>query len=231
MQLCNRKVTTKTDLFLDNEPLEYVDSYKDLGFVIDSRLTFDAHYKSLSAKSYRIINYIFRYFKTRSPEFLTRMFKTNVRPILEYGSQCSYPRTAKNVRIIEKIQRHYLKRIPSCSTLDYAESMVQCELDSIEIRRIKADLKLLYKILYGFIDLKFSELFVFAPSDITRSSCLKLHKPMFKTDIRKFSFPVRIVNIWNKLPSFVKLASGVRKFSELLDDVTINSLLLRYTSV
>ena len=57
----------------------------------------------------------------------------------------------------------------------------------------------------------------------TRGNSLKMLKPRFNRDIRKFSFTSRIVNIWNKLPDEVVAARNLLVFEKLIDKFWANS--------
>jgi len=51
---------------------------------------------------------------------------------------------------------------------------------------------------------------------VTRGNSLKLMNQSFHYDLRKYSFPARVVNIWNSLPSVVVPASFLDKFKNRL---------------
>ena len=51
----------------------------------------------------------------------------------------------------------------------------------------------------------------------TRGHSLKLKVERAKYDLRKYSFPVRIVNVWNALPDEVVLSENINSFKNRLD--------------
>jgi len=51
---------------------------------------------------------------------------------------------------IERVQRSFTKRLPGFKSLSYTERLLRLNLESLESRRVKADLVLLFKI---FMDL------------------------------------------------------------------------------
>ena len=97
--------------------------------------------------------HIFRLFKTRKTSFLLQMFNTYVRPIVEYGVQIWSPHLLKDIDIIERVQRSFTKRIPEVRHLSYVQRLKALSIDSLEHRRIVADLTLGYKIVNNLIDL------------------------------------------------------------------------------
>ena len=60
---------------------------RDLGLVIGSKFSFDEHCLRVVKKLSRLINFIFRNFKTRNVEFLLRLYKCYVLPVLDYCCQ------------------------------------------------------------------------------------------------------------------------------------------------
>jgi len=52
---------------------------------------------------------------------------------------------------------------------------------------------------------------------VTRGNSLKLLNQSFQYYLWKYSFPVRVVNIWNSLPNVVVLASSLDTFENRLE--------------
>ena len=52
---------------------------------------------------------------------------------------------------IESVQRKFTKRIPGMSGLSYHSSLKTLNLESLELMRLRADLLLAYKILFGLL--------------------------------------------------------------------------------
>ena len=64
----------------------FVDSYKDLGLVIDSGLKFHAHVKVVVGKAGAMIYNLPRRTVCRYVEFVLTLYISLYRPIFEYGS-------------------------------------------------------------------------------------------------------------------------------------------------
>jgi len=47
--------------------------------------------------------------------------KAYVRPVLEYASNVWAPYLVKHINALEKVQKHFTKRIPSLANLSYPE--------------------------------------------------------------------------------------------------------------
>ena len=76
-------------------------------------------------------------------------------------------------------------------------------LELLEARRIKSDLKLCFKIIYGLCDFDVNAFFKFAPQTyVTRGHNKKLIKPICNNNWQLNFFSSRIVNIWKlELPA------------------------------
>ena len=76
------------------------------------------------------------------------------------------------------------------------------DLDTLELRRLRADLLMYYKILNGLSPLTANEYFTVTVNDrVTRSSDkLLLSKPSISTNVLENDFFVLRINCWNELP-------------------------------
>ena len=140
------------------------------------------------------------------------MFKIYIRPILEYNSCVWSPRWLKDIDLIESIQRSFTRRIPGLSEYSYTERLRMCSLESLEIRRIKEDIFLTYKIIHNLVDLPFSNFFEFVETERTRGHAFRLYPVRRRTDLALCSYSGRVINVWNSLPDPV---AGARCLSAL----------------
>jgi len=65
----------------------------------------------------------------------------------------------KDIYNIERVQRSFIKRLPSLKSLSYTERLLRLNLESLESRRVKADLVILFKVIHGFVDIDYSAMF------------------------------------------------------------------------
>ena len=56
--------------------------------------------------------------------------------------------------------------------------------------------------------MRFSDFFSFDSNKITCGHQYKLSKKCFGINIRKYSFSVRVVNLWNRFPRIVRASCG-----------------------
>ena len=72
-------------LLFNDVPVEKVNEHKHLGIILDSKLSFSAHIKSIFSKTRRgigLLKYLSNYLPTES---LGQLYKLYVRPHLDYG--------------------------------------------------------------------------------------------------------------------------------------------------
>ena len=113
------------------------------------------------SKAYQRINLLFRSFVSGNVCILTRAYITFIRPLLEYCSFIWSPYQICYIEKIEGIQRYFTRRVLKHVGLPYMERLSVLKLESLEVRRIRADLKLCFKIIYGLCDLDTSDFFTF----------------------------------------------------------------------
>ena len=82
-----------------------------------------------------------------------RAFVTYVRPLLEYNSSVWSPSLKRDITLIEQVQGRFTKRLRGYRDLSYDECLKRLNLDTLELRRIKLDLALCYKIIVGIVGL------------------------------------------------------------------------------
>ena len=82
-----------------------VASTRDLGVVIDSKFAFKEHNDSIILRARRTLGVIIRSGKELTAHTLGTLFKTLVRPILEYNSVIWAPYFDLHINRLEKVQR------------------------------------------------------------------------------------------------------------------------------
>ena len=150
-------------------------------------------------------------------EILLILYKTLIRPILDYGNTIWFPIRKKDIRSIENVQRRVTKHLAELSQLSYKESLQSLYLTTFLYRRNQPNEMIqVFKIVQNIDDIPMQELFEF--SDTLHSS-KKLKKPgAVAVNSFKFnSFCVRSINNWNNLPDDMVSSNTVLKFKPLYD--------------
>ena len=127
--------------------------------------------------------------------------------------------------MIESVQRNFTRRIPEVARQNcgsYQGRLEYLKLDSLEMRRLKADLILTYKIINQLVDVDFEAFFkrVNPGEDRTRTNGFKLVKPECTKRVREQFFCVRVVRVWNDLDHSTVFAPTIQSFKARLNKET-----------
>ena len=162
---------------------------------------------------------VMRSISYKCPEIMIPLFKSLIRPILEYGNAVWCPYKAKDIDLIEDVQRYYTKRIIGMYDLSYEERLQALKLPSLCYRRVRGDMIEVFKITHNFYDSQVTNsLFQFADTNtVTRSNGFKITKVTTNTSAYQHFFTNRVVNCWNSLPSHVVSVDTVNAFKNSLD--------------
>ena len=198
-------------------PMEYVDSEKDIGVVIDNKLSFNQHISEKINKANSIMGILRRTMEYMDCTTFKLLYTALVRPHLEYANQVWCPHLKKHIESIENVQRRASKQIPGLSHLSYEERLRKIKLPTLAYRRSRGDMIELYKILTGKYDEDVSNFLRTRDDSTTRGHQYKLFKTRARLDLRKYSFTQRTVKIWNNLPSKVVSAPTIKQFESRLD--------------
>ena len=136
----------------ERKVLEATKVEKDLGVYVDPCLSFESHINNVVLKANRISGLLVRTITNKSKYVMVPLFKTLVRPILEYGNPVWSPNLRKHIDLIEGVQRGFSRRIQGTDNMSYEQRLKYLNLPSLEFRRLRGDLIEVYKITHGFYD-------------------------------------------------------------------------------
>ena len=137
-----------------------------------SDLTWTKHVEELVHKANKVLGLLKRTVRNKNMKNFTILYKTLVRPILEYASPVWSPHLAKDIHEIEKLQRR-ASRIAlgqRRQEMAYEDRCKILEWNSLERRREFLSLVECYKIVLNLNGLNFSDYFELCRSTKTRSS-------------------------------------------------------------
>ncbi|KAK3084777.1 hypothetical protein FSP39_018740 [Pinctada imbricata] len=189
---------------------------KDLGIQIDNKLKFIEHIHLSVKTANQRLGIIRRNFHYLDKESFTTLYKSIVRPHLEYASSAWSTVNKREAALIENTQRRATKLIKDISHLPYTQRMKILGIPSLEYRRIRCDMIQVFKYVKG-IDVVDENLLTPSENTRTRGNKYKLAKPHCRLNIRKFSFVPRIVNVWNSLPDHVVDSPNINIFKSRLN--------------
>ena len=225
----NTKVTNKS-YSLQAIELTRVQQINDLGVLFAPNLKSSLHCAKISAKAKSGSYLIRKSFTSKDPALLLRAFNVYVRPLLETVSPVWSPYLIKDIKMIEKIQRDFTRYV--CHAINYhghsyAERLQYLNMDSLELRRIRNDLTMLYKIVYGLVDLQLDELAHFVANKYTmRGNSMKLKSKLLgKSNLSRYQYINRVIPWWNNLPEHIVLSKTLQTFKHNLIKHDLTNLL------
>ena len=211
------KSNPKTSYVMNNHILEEADHERDLGVIIDNSLKFHKHTAAAIKKANAVLGIIKKSFISLDERTLTLLYKSMVRPHLEYGNVVWGPHYKGDQQLIEKVQKRATKLIPGIRHLQYAQRLKILELPSLMYRRRRGDMLETFKIVKGKVNINKERFFKFNVRE-TRGHQYKICKPASKKLVRSQCFSNRIVNDWNSLPREAVEVLTVNEFKAKLDE-------------
>lgn len=196
-----------------------VKTQRDLGVVITEDLKWEAHIITIVKRANSLLYTINKAFSHITPELFLKIYKTYVRPMLEYAYQIWSPYFKKDIDLLERVQRRATKMPTALRNKSYETRLDKLGLSTLQERRERGDLIETFKILNAFYNVpRLQDMFSLANTTNLRGHSKKLYHNKFKQNPRRHFLTNRVVESWNSLPSDVVNAVSVNTFKNKLDD-------------
>ena len=138
-------------LYLSETPLERVFKYKYLGVIFTADLSWSEYIQSISSKAKRLLGVLYRqFYRYSSGLTLATLYKSLVRPHLEYASPVWNPYLDKDIKLLESVQKMALKICTKNWNSSYEENLAIVSLTSLAQRRDHLSLCYFYKLVNNF---------------------------------------------------------------------------------
>lgn len=125
------------------------DIEKDLGVFISNDFKQSTQCTKAALKGMNSLRVVRRSFKYIDVDSFSTLYKTYIRPHLEYCVQAWNPGLKKDKLVLEKVQRRATKLVPQLKSLPYTERLQALNLYTLEQRRLRGDLIETFKLLKG----------------------------------------------------------------------------------
>ena len=213
---------------MNNIILDYCNTEKDLGILINNKFNFKDHRNLILSKAINQFNLLRRtcHF-VKNPSKRRTLYLTMIRSLFEHGSQIWSP-ASENIDTFESFQKRCVKWIlleqyKSYTELDYFSKLTALKILPLYYKFIYSDIVFFHKIVSNSIPLSL-------PKEVTNLTCrtrssssitngFQIHK---NTTINKKvfynSFYVRTIPQWNRLPNEIKDIGDTNNFSKALID-------------
>jgi hypothetical protein len=210
---------------MNGKELISIDSEKDLGIHIDKSLKPTKQCAEAAKKGNRALGMIKRNFAHRSKDVVLKLYKQIVRPHLEYAVQAWSPYYSKDIKVLEDVQKRATKLVYDFKDLSYEARLKKMGLTSLKLRRIRGDMIEVYKILTGREKVDKNYFFTASNNTRVRGHKYKLYKQRCRIDIRKNTFANRVIDEWNRLPTWVVESDSINGFKNNIDKFYKNRIL------
>ena len=128
-------------------------SVRYLGIELISDLSWSSHISHLCAKARQLVGLLYRrFYKHASTSILLQLYKSFIRPHLEYCAIVWDPHLCKDVEALEKVWRFVLRMCLKNWCIDHDQLYLQSQLSHLTYRRSNAKLEYLFKIVNDLCD-------------------------------------------------------------------------------
>ena len=176
------------------------------------------HISIIVRRASLLSGWIFSVFRDRSPEVMLQLFKSLVRPILEYCCLVWDPTKPGDIKAIENVQRCFTRRLDGMQNLDYWARLKVLNLMSLQRRRQRYMLIHVWKTIHGFVP---------DSANLVFHGCgrlgMRLKPPPFpywaetrRANQYHSSFGPRAARLWNMLPAAVNSCGSLGRFKSSL---------------
>jgi hypothetical protein len=199
---------------LKGNTLEHASLAKYLGVDITMDLNLNNHIDRISKKANTMLGFLRRNLPSASKTTKTTAYISLVRPHLEYCCSVWNPHTSEKIKKIEAVQRRAARYVTNAydRTTSVTSLLQDLGWESLESRRTKSQLTMLYKTINRLVDIP-PDPYLHPASTRTRSThSMKFRQPPVRTNYFKYSFFPRTIPIWNSLPASVAEAPSLASF-------------------
>ena len=219
MKISNKQQPPDMQYTFCGQELQVVSSHPYLGIEIDSKINWNPHRSNTISKANRVLGCLRRNLWFCSRKVKETAYKTLVRPIVEYASTAWGPYLDSHINQLEAVQR---KAARFCVG-DYRQKSSVTNMikelgwDSLETRRQKARLTMMFKIANDLVGINKEEHLKPITNSRTRKNNNRNFQPIYaRLNTYKFSFFPRTIHEWNTLKDYVVSAKTATIFKEHL---------------
>ena len=212
------RVRVRESYEMDSVTLSDIEKEKDLGVVINGKLSVSEQVVESRNKAIRMLGVINRNVAYKNEKVIPKLYCAFVRPHLEYCVQAWSPTYEKDSWLLERVQKRATKMISGFSSLSYEQRLERLGMFSLRYRRLRGDLIEVYKFIQGRGDGYLANMFEISSVNRGRGHQYKLVMNQSRTRLRQSFFSRRVIDPWNRLPQEVVTATTLNQFKNRLDN-------------
>ena len=215
---CKRHLGQTPNVYFNNIPVARADYTKHLGLVLDSKLVFDHHIAEKILKANKGVSLISRLRKFLSRKSLLDIYKSFVRPHLDYGD-IIYDNPGNSLtEKLESVQYNACLAITGCFRgTSRIKLYSELGLESLADRRFSRRMCFFYKILNGLLPRYLFDIIpVAAHGNRSLRSKTEIRRIYARTDRFARSFFPYSISQWNNLDSRIKNLPSISRFKRAI---------------
>ena len=220
----------KYEYFMNGEKIMEDDEEKDLGVWVDTTMKPSKQCAAAAKAANFALGQMQRAFHYRTKNTLVPIYKSFIRPKLEFSVAAWNPWMEGDKNTIEKVQERLIKLLSDAKGKTYEEKLKDVGLTTLTERRERGDAIEAFKTLNGFNQVDKAQWFEIEKEDqrptrqnvvITEEGERRRKNVLIvetaRLEVRKNFFNVRAANIWNKIPDEVREKKTVNGFKAAYD--------------
>ena len=212
------KKNPRYEYFMRGTQVSTTEEERDVGVLISSNLKPSAQCSKAACTAKSVLNQLQRNFHYRDRITFLKLYKQYVRPHLEFSVPAWSPWLAGDREVLEKVQEKAVKMVTGLKAVSYEDRCAELGLETLQVRRERLDMALVHKYIGKENQTLFRMMSANGGARTRRAAGAKIIASQYaRTDIRKESFAIRVVETWNRLPDSVKLTEKLESFKKKLN--------------
>ena len=209
-------------VLMNGDELDTSASFTQLGLSLSSNLTWNTHIHSLAKHASQKLGFLARARGFFSSFHLLSVYKSQIRPSLEYCSHVRGGAPQSTLCLLDKVQSKAIRLINNPNLTE--------SLQPLSHRRLVGDLSIFYRYFNGQCSQEIREI-IPVPLRRVRTTRSSTHSHPFQVSLHtsqtlshKSSFIPRTCNLWNVLPSCFPESYNLQSFKSKIHKLDLISL-------
>ena len=202
----------------DGRFIDPTDTVRDLGVLLSSDGQWSAQISRVVTTASRVAGWTLSAFRSRTRRTMMTLYKSLVRPHLDYCCTLWSPSKNGDISRVEDIQRSYTRKIVGLKGLNYWQRLQTLGLLSLQRRRERYTMILVWKVYNNEIpnstDMCFVDSHRSGPRAVVPRYSYEAQRSILS--LYEQSFAVLGARLWNTLPRSVKEAPTLYQFKSQL---------------
>ena len=201
-----------------NHVIAEVKEEKDLGVLIDNQLNFRGHVQHQVNEANVGLGSVRHTFKYLDHLSIKILYKSLIRPHLEYATVIWSPQSKRMKDAIEQVQRRATRLVVGMDKLSYSQRLRKLELPTLEFRRQRADQIQIFKLTHNIdrIEKKPCPFCNNPMLQASRATTTRGHPYKYQiqntSGARRYFLTTRAIEAWNRLSAETLMGTTVNAF-------------------